>query len=371
MAAAIGSRAQVAPQAERFYLPELDSLRFFAFLAVFSAHCCHLFKPVGWFVTIVSECGNFGVDLFFVLSAYLLTELLLRERDSSGEVDVRAFYVRRGLRIWPLYFTYLGGLFVFSRFRFGSHIPLADFGAFAIFMGNLACYLSAGVSLAIAPLWSVSLEEQFYAVLPWVIRATSRRGLAIFAAAIWLLSLGCRAWLFYGNAHASPSHIWYFPLARLDPIACGILISVTGIASLKMSAIRRTGLLPAGLVLWLLAGMMHPHSETIGMLGLLCSYTTAALGCGTVLLATIGCTNAFARNPCLIYLGRISYGLYVCHGGIATFAAHASVRLPRWFALSAGPLFALGLTVAVASASYRWLESPFLRLKRRFEFVRH
>src|ERR1700690_2343892 len=96
----------------RFYRPELDALRFFAFLAVFVYHTSpsdppyysarHI--PCAYLVAAASHAGAFGVDLFFLLSAYLITELLLRERDECGQVHLDSFYVRRILRIWPLYF---------------------------------------------------------------------------------------------------------------------------------------------------------------------------------------------------------------------------------------------------------------------------
>lgn len=99
------------PEAARFYVPELDSLRFFAFFGVF---LCHLIHEMGY-GDVLSNIGGFGVDLFFTLSAYLITELLMREKERFGRLDVRAFYLRRILRIWPLYFGFLAAYFVASR----------------------------------------------------------------------------------------------------------------------------------------------------------------------------------------------------------------------------------------------------------------
>jgi peptidoglycan/LPS O-acetylase OafA/YrhL len=96
--------------AERFYRPELDGLRFFAFLAVYVEHTFgfgmgehhHLPNWIGTALGTIGKAGTFGVDLFFVLSSYLITELLLRERKAVGHLDVKRFYIRRILRIWPL-----------------------------------------------------------------------------------------------------------------------------------------------------------------------------------------------------------------------------------------------------------------------------
>ena len=92
---------------ERFYLPELDVLRFFAFFAVFLCHVAPdgpAFYDSHGALGRLGASGAFGVDLFFTLSGYLLTSLLLREREQSGDVNLRAFYARRTLRIWPLYY---------------------------------------------------------------------------------------------------------------------------------------------------------------------------------------------------------------------------------------------------------------------------
>src|SRR3954469_14437430 len=105
---------------QRFYLPELDLLRFFAFLMVFSSHAVpgeesfysqlHIPGPLAKSLVALAAGGAWGVDLFFTLSAYLITTLLLREKSSCGRINVGAFYLRRALRIWPLYFGFLLGV---------------------------------------------------------------------------------------------------------------------------------------------------------------------------------------------------------------------------------------------------------------------
>src|SRR5579863_4606045 len=98
-----GQEPDQAAAGQRFYLPELDVLRFFAFLAVFLFHAPPLGHRGHSFVDDLATIGIFGVDLFFALSAYLITRLLLREREATGRIDIKSFYIRRLLRIWPLY----------------------------------------------------------------------------------------------------------------------------------------------------------------------------------------------------------------------------------------------------------------------------
>src|SRR5215813_2353179 len=105
-----------------FYRPELDCLRFFAFLAVFVSHAFALdaeyyidrqISPqLSLWISNITGCGGYGVVLFFVLSSYLITELLIRESNSKGRIDVKSFYIRRALRIWPLYFVFLLAIYL-------------------------------------------------------------------------------------------------------------------------------------------------------------------------------------------------------------------------------------------------------------------
>lgn len=113
-----------------YYRPELDALRFFAFLCVFSFHRMDYVPtdPVrNHWLYLIGNVGPFGVPVFFLLSAFLITELLLREREKTGRIHIRAFYVRRMLRIWPLYFVAFFGLALLNHFvaGVGTGDPLA------------------------------------------------------------------------------------------------------------------------------------------------------------------------------------------------------------------------------------------------------
>jgi len=140
------SKGLGAPSARRFYKPELDILRFFAFLAVFVFHTVNYSTgflvqhhiPL-WAAKIglsFAGAGTYGVDVFFVLSSYLITELLLREKATTGSLDVKAFYLRRILRIWPLYYLFLA-LAVFVPLLNPQHeFSLKYVIPFAALMGN-------------------------------------------------------------------------------------------------------------------------------------------------------------------------------------------------------------------------------------------
>lgn len=169
-------------RAQSFYRPELDGLRFFAFFCVFIHHTLpthiefylerHI--PFGDFITSVAEAGRFGVDLFFVLSAYLITELLLREKENFGKVHLKSFYLRRMLRIWPLYFLAIAIATFLPHIDSTQTFPLRYVVAFLFLAGNWIVSFYDFPESVMNALWSVSFEEQFYLFWPAVIALVRR-----------------------------------------------------------------------------------------------------------------------------------------------------------------------------------------------------
>ncbi len=150
----------------RFHRPELDVLRFGAFLLVFLHHALphdtasYVGLPhfAAQTLAAIGRAGALGVDLFFALSSYLITELLLREHRATTRIDVRAFYVRRILRIWPLYFLALIILAPLMRLIDpGDSMPATYTAAFALLAGNWACAFGGYPASSFALLWSVSI----------------------------------------------------------------------------------------------------------------------------------------------------------------------------------------------------------------------
>jgi peptidoglycan/LPS O-acetylase OafA/YrhL len=335
------------------YRPELDCLRFLAFLLVFLFHASGSAGGPAILAT-----GAYGVDLFFLLSAYLITDLFLRERRAAGDIDVPAFYWRRILRIWPLYFAFIAVVVVAGRAVPQIQMPAAAAVALTFFYGNW--YLTTHPFFSPAGiLWSVSIEEQFYLCAPWIMRAfTGRRLLWVIAALIPLAAVARLLLLASGRGDA----IWYSTIARLDPIAIGILAALLLRGNVPAFAMMlRGGVAVGGLLsLWLAAGPLHGQHPT-GIVDGSLSYPVAALGALALFLALIGAPLAW--RP-VSYLGRISYGLYVFHLlalNVAKVGLLATLGTCPWWLRGA---IALPVTAALAAASHRWLEAPFLRLKR-------
>jgi peptidoglycan/LPS O-acetylase OafA/YrhL len=340
---------------DKFYLPELDALRFLAFLAVFSCHSWDFRHGTNQLVDI----GTFGVDLFFTLSAFLITELLVREKEQFGAVDVPAFYIRRILRIWPLYFAFRAAAFLTASRWSAPRASWLYFASCAGFIGNFGFYWLGPASPVIGSLWSISVEEQFYLSWPIVLRKLTQRGVIFAGALIWAFSI-CSRWLLVRDG--AGSLIEFGTIGRLDPIACGILLSAfrrSGAWRNPSNAVR-LALLPAGLWLWLIADVLAAKGLMVPV------YLVVAMGCAAFMVAIIG-FEGWARNEWLCYLGKISYGLYVLHAAVTILVISAfGGNHQSWII----PPVALVLTILLTAASYHWVETPFLKMKARFQKIR-
>lgn len=387
---ALTARSRVPAGSERFYRPELDVLRFFAFLAVFFHHGLPGFDESHYrgisfllvnALSILRAAGAFGVCLFFVLSAYLITELLRREESRTGMLRVKFFYLRRMLRIWPLYF-----LFLFLAFGLGAVVPFLRIEgtrilAFLFLAGNWYVSAAGCGASSIGPLWSISLEEQFYLAWPWLAKLGGTRKLLGVSLALFPLAWGTIAIM--SRMRCDPdTTIWVNSLVQFQFFAAGTLIAIVLCGKVpNLSCLSRAALAGVGSLAWLLAAGVfriktsNPPPATIS---LILGYAFVLVGCICLLLASLGTARSF--SPSLVFLGKISYGLYVFHR-LAQVCAWKLV-IPKGVALDSSSFFhklaelvaiqvlALAATVALAFFSYRLFESRFLRFKERFAVIR-
>lgn len=373
----------------RLYLPQLDVMRFFAFATVFCTHALPGVDPashVGWgrgialLERITQHAGSNGVGLFFLLSAFLITNLLTIERTSTGSIHLRAFYTRRVLRIWPLYYLALGIGILIQPLDPGFHLPHDKVVSAFFFFLNWDVAMRGFAWNPIFVLWTISCEEQFYALWPLMMKVLSPRRMlagcyltlvAVLAFAYWPAGLFVRK-----GATDFASIFLYFPLG-------GLLALTAGKSDFRWRPYMLVLWFVGGLLLWEVGGLlaapdgMHENALFFLFLGNL------IIACGTSLLfmAFFRSDGAMWPKP-LIYLGKISYGLYVYHvmalDLVGTMTGRLGLRLhegPQHSLINLATVLgirmplALGLTIAVAAASYRYFETPFLRWKDRFSLV--
>jgi peptidoglycan/LPS O-acetylase OafA/YrhL len=377
------SNAAVPHSKRSVYRPELDVLRFIAFFGVFLFHTASY--PVEFYVQrhiplIFAEVlngaiggGKYGVNLFFALSSYLITDLLIREREQFGALDVRFFYLRRILRIWPLYYFILLISVLIPFFDPDHEFGLRYLLPFVFLSGNWAFVAFGGLtSVAVSPLWSVSVEEQFYLLWPPVVARLSRRQIVYAALGMILVANFTRVMLLVSSA--TPMALWANTFAHLDSIAAGILLAIMlhGRApSIRLAT--RIALLICGAACITARGYFQTvTADSMSWGTTLFGWPAVAAACAVTLFAFIGLK---IQQPWLQYLGKISYGLYVYHMFcIMTvdqlLAIQHRIRVHTSLHAVLREFLALGLTIAVSAVSYAVLEKPFLKLKERFTRVR-
>jgi peptidoglycan/LPS O-acetylase OafA/YrhL len=374
-----------------FYRPELDVLRFSAFFLVFWFHLLpdrpsryslvHSTVLKDIFSCIAASMG-FGVCLFFILSAFLITTLLLRERRATSTVNLPAFYRRRILRIWPLYFIALALAFVVCGFDTGFP-GYGVIAAYLLMSGNLLSqlHLSANIQpLKIYHLWSISVEEQFYLIFPIIARAISIKLLSMLSGALAMLAILMLIHLTHENS--SKEEIWQNSLVQFLMFAAGIGLAIffTERQLPQFTTVLRAQITLLGIVFCFSAQYfcrIGGEKVHLDALHAVIGYMLAMFGCSAFLLAALGFSGRLPQP--LIYLGKISYGLYVFHVWCISMAAflissyfHISMAegtASLWM-VTVKDLLAFALTVAAASISYRFIEKPFLRLKDKFEIVK-
>ncbi len=383
----------------KIWWTELDGLRALAFFLVFYSHTTGLFlrQSPGHnaFLNFLSafdqkllQWGWTGVDLFFVMSAFLITSLLLRERKRCDSVSLKNFLTRRVLRIWPLYFTYLAlAYFVISPFVLSLQvkvgIPLSheqlmtskDFWlAFFVFLGNYAIMFHGELVGIINPLWSLCIEEQFYLVWGSVMSLLkSSRQIVLFLIIALLAGVAIRASMF----SAFPNN--YFAIymngpARMDSILCGCLAAFYwqshGEWLQKQRAVQ-AGLLALAVGLFSSILAYAPRMETCDI-SLIWVFSMIAVAWSSLLLATLSFAPVrnFFRAPLLVHIGKLTYGMYIFHVAciltsimLCRLAFHIESRVSY---VGACWLMGLSATYVMARLSWRFLESPFLRLKEKF-----
>jgi peptidoglycan/LPS O-acetylase OafA/YrhL len=339
------------------HLPQLDGLRGIAILIVLLGHL--LAFPWGINKTQFGAIAPLGVDLFFVLSGFLITGILLRVKDK--EHYFRNFYARRALRTWPIYFL----LLIFMWGIANGHIralaipSYLHWQVYACYTQNLVYYQIGRVPLMpLAITWSLAAEEQFYLVWPILLRLIPNRALSMYLVPVILVAPVARVILLHYGIDA-----YYSPICRFDAMAMGALLSVW--ITLKTPTAEKVTRVAAAMI-------------GLAVLGAVISYYTGAIhimisSFASVIFTSITALSLESRwligilnHSVLRYTGKISYCLYLCH----TIVGYLIFTIYPHDDLTTGVLrtgLILLTSYAIATASWFGFESQILRLKPFFE----
>jgi peptidoglycan/LPS O-acetylase OafA/YrhL len=343
------------------YIPQLDVLRGVAVLEVMLYHAAGVVP--GLPLQRAFNAGYTGVDLFFVLSGFLITGILIKTRDS--DCYFRNFYARRALRIWPLYYTLLIFTFIVlpviaPQLRTAIFTRSHPWQAFPFFVQNLMLKREAFDTLRVT--WTLAIEEQFYLAWPVIVRFAPRRTLKPLALCAVLGSVAIRWSVTSGLI--PPVETYTNTLTRLDGLGLGAFLGLW-IPEAESSQVRYAGI--AAIVLAL------PITIAVGWLqpGHWSFYTLVSVCFAGLLCLAINVTLP-GNWEFLKYTGKISYALYLFHVPVFEFARTPAVRKYLLLHSAAGNdsvLLVVSFLVcyALASASWCFFESKFQRLKSRFE----
>lgn len=358
--------------------PNLNGVRCIAAVSVLIHHLEQAKEafdlPNIYHLTVVKHAGRLGVGLFFVLSGFLITYLLLQEKGNFGDISAPKFYLRRVFRIWPIYFLIVGlALFVFP------HVPLMYFpGAnelasrhvaeritlLALVLPNYA-FVLYNIPYWAAQAWSIGVEEQFYYLWPWIIKYPKRTFLIVtifMLATVGLLALG--VYLLDGTeAQKKDSVLTFIGQFRLLIMALGgggAYLVYTN-RTRFLSVLYRKNVQITVYVLFLICFLSGVHIPAF-------MEVYAFFFCFFVLnVATNPNSIISLENPIVSYIGKISYGLYLYHVAVSVFLINVLNTYAPGLSTTAYNLIlypaVFGLSILVSYLSYEYLEKPLLVFK--------
>jgi len=382
----------------KVYFKNLDGIRFCAAFLVLLQHSFGFKQGYSDSVPFVDrlfgDTGRLGVNLFFILSGFLISYLLLVEKDSTGTVSYRNFYLRRVLRIWPLYLGY-GLILTFVSPYVADKLGWGNDTTFPLMMLNLLFLLIFSVNMQIAFLganrgmfeisWSVCIEEQFYLVWPLLMNNFRKKlpgllvvmfGISILVRVVivFLLPYVITSWT--PDRFPLCNHLLLFD--KLDLFGGGLFIALLYRQRERYATFFRVCFRPwIQIVMTLLAllytlSVIKPEGEYFQ---LFVDHYICDILYGYVLLAAV-VENSIYRleKPFLKTMGRVSFGIYLFHTAVCQFVLlffRKVVGHPEWRLVYdiVYPLACLAVTGAIAWCSYNYYEMWFLKKKRKFELV--
>ena len=357
----------------KIFFPKLDSLRFFSFFFFYWDHCIGLLFPrffsddILYYMDPIKSTGGLGVHMFFVISGFLITYLLIAEFEQTGKIQVLQFYKRRALRIWPLYFfcMILGALLLpkfFSAFVYCGNIflGLSFLNNFDVIYHFHKC---AHPQMVIA--WSVAIEEQFYIFWPLVFLLIIKLKSPFRYLACLCLIAGSLIFIYSTHGVFRDYHT-FSNMIFLITGCLGAFYFKNNLSSNILQTISNN-IFVIVLITAAVQSFKFYYSWVLVISYILLPFLYLAIVV-YFSLCKKGSTSIFDR------LGKYTYGMYFYHtltftGVLALFDLLSLKYNQNDFLMTAASLLTLPATILISILSYRFLESPFLKLKRKFAVV--
>lgn len=377
---------------QSIYFPGLNSLRFFAALMVVISHVEELKDFWGlrsegiWDLHVLTLMGELAVTFFFVLSGFLIIYLLMKEKVTYGTISLKNFYVRRVLRIFPLYYlTIILGLFIFPQFGILDFPEWTDkihdsfwikAFLFLTFFSNLAAVTIFPIPY-VSHTWSIGAEEQFYLFIPFLIK-TIKNTLNLLVGLILLYLIIAKGLWWLNESKGGSIRILdvaarFIDLTRFDCMAIGGL-GAYAVFHQKHKILQFIYQKPFQIIIYAFTFIAYFTGHTFGYF----THEIYSILFAFIILNIATNPNSFFQleQPILKYLGKISYGIYMYHllcirlamilveqMGIAeeNFSSLENILVY---------IFSILLTILISTLSYEYFEKWFLNLKPKFTLIK-
>jgi peptidoglycan/LPS O-acetylase OafA/YrhL len=376
------------------FFPDLDALRFFAFFVVFFSHGIAFlgYENGSRYYRLLTGHfllnGDLGVNFFFVLSGFLITYLLLKEKETTGKIVLKNFYIRRVLRIFPVYFfTIFVGFFIISNLPIDGHslpfkfkISIDKISYYALFLANFDVVKNGLSSIITVVLWSVSVEEQFYIVWPFCIFFFTKNKYLKIGACIFAISFLLRS--IYPNNFLFQKYSTFSVMSDLIVGCLGAILinyNKTFLTFIKNQSQRQ--IIGTYLLFFILIpsrGFSHYFGETFFYI-----YNPFERVLFSLIFIFIILEQCFSDNSFFKYrnlkrlsnMGKFSYGLY-CYHMIAIFLIIVTCNYfdllndkTNFYHFSSKIVLSFLLTVLFGYISFNTFERYFMRLKTKFQTI--
>ena len=371
----------------KFYLPNLNSLRAIAALMVIM---CHLLEGKSRTIVFLGNFGSSGVTIFFVLSGFLITYLLLMEQKVFSKININAFYFRRILRIWPLYFLILFIAYVVIPFFIPEdHFKEMDRRSLKSFLMNVFFLTNFTLILKLTPLiirviWSIGIEEQFYIFWPWLIKMKEKKRIGLILLIIIIFPFSKLFFVlfeYYTGSNSLQIISSIITVTRFDSMAIGGLFGILafckkidfGYFTIKYESITskkiQWGVYFSIFTSYLITFIYPSLFQIINYILHPCLFAICIVNLATNSNSVINIENNYMN-----YLGKISYGLYLIHQIVIYLMLP---RLKAFFKYDNVFLnyllpntITLAIIVFISGILYKYYESPFFRLKNKYANIK-